>query len=209
MRNLLIPPNPDRCVPFTTIGEGDSSKGSRLGGRAPKGIAPRTIGPKTKYLATFCIGDKPTRELSIFLNFDVAGFVENYGEMLTKTDLVHAIVHSESVRGETNELTSHLSEHPIEYEAESDDWVEGWEGELEPDSESKLGGRPHLQYPLRGLRDEVERLERQGLFQLVQIAFPNTKGGSVSGSWPFGTGWFHLFGKEPFDDDVWHYFWEM
>lgn len=204
MANLLVPSNKQRCIPLSSQGDRGAHAYSRLGGCAPKGVSPETIGPNTEYFATFRIADDPIREVTLFLNFDWGIFVECCGSMQFGTGLVYPILHSESVRGETTKLASHLSECDIYYQSETDDLIDGWEdGEQMPNRMCKLGGRPHLLPYNYQLLNQIENLEAQGFFQVLQIGF-----GLRQNDWPFADGFFHLLGKEPFDDSSWLYFWQ-
>lgn len=194
---LVAPTEPSRSRPLRIL-DGASEEGPRLGGRAPEGVFERLRDPAV-YVMTLPLATDPELELSIFRQGELWDAM-NAG--VFSDDRVVAIVHAPSRRRADGRYRSALSEHRIVLGDEVDDiHFDEAADEPRPRSDHKLGGHPYcIQEPEL---DEGEALLRRGLVQLVQLDFPSSQDGDVSGSWPFADGMFNLFGAPPFEEWFW------
>jgi hypothetical protein len=196
---LVAPADPSRSRTFRIV-DGESERGARLGGRAPDGVGDSVLREDAVYVMTVPLSSTPELELSIFVQGEIWAAM-NQG--LFSDVRVVALPHVPSHRRSDGRFRSQLSEHRIvlgdeisDADPESDD-ADG----PKPWSHHKIGGRPYcIQEPeLEG----AEALSQRGFVQLIQLDFPGSADGAVSGSWPFADGMFNLFGKPPFDEFFW------
>src|ERR1700742_2147652 len=134
---LLYPNDPLYCLPIR-FGEGASETGARFGGRAPEGITPTSRSEDIRYFATLVLNDAPVIEVSIFVSFDLNQMMKRCG-VLTGDDQVNVIIHGASRRASNNVYASELSEHPLVYMNEKDDWMDDGCGDIVIESGHKLG----------------------------------------------------------------------
>ncbi len=203
----LFPSNDGECVPLV-IDDGNSVSGSRLGGRPPAGVVPGHITPLTRYFCTIRIAEDPVLEISVFLSLDFDSMADGAGIIHASGEVIEAIVHCESLRGDDTVLASELTPHPIRHERTCEDYLIDEDGNHVVRSHHKLGGSPFLQDTGEGLPAAVRQMRDEGCFQVVQIDFPGADDGDVEGDWPFAGGIFHLFGSNPMETCLWRCFWE-
>jgi hypothetical protein len=192
------------CIPFR-IGEGPSTRGPRLGGPAPKGVAP--VNKNLRYFLTAPVGDTGTY-FSVFSN-TASEFIfgEAAGQVVANGD-VEVLFHSDVERDDASRpWDSELTPHPLLLGDEKPD-AQDEDGEVTPSSEHKLGGTPYLVCRGGALESQVSDLLSIGFRQLLQIDFPGADDALVSGDWPCGTGMFHVLIRSTESGYEWRCFWE-
>jgi hypothetical protein len=194
---LVAPSDPARSRPFRIL-DGESERGPRFGGRAPEGSFEH-LRDDAVYVLTIPLAIDPELELSVFRQGELWDAM-NAG--VFSDDRVVAVVHAPSRRRDDGRYRSALSEHRIVLGEEVDDvHLDEAAGEPRPRCDHKIGGRPYcIQEPEL---EAGEALLRRGLVQLVQLDFPSSEDGDISGSWPFADGMFNLFGAPPFGETFW------
>lgn len=194
----------DSCRPFS-IGSGPSETGPRLGGRAPQSVAP--INPRLRYFLTVPLSGS-SQEMSIFTDPSSAFvFGGNAGRILSGGGIEIAIHDSTGRSPDQTSFDSELSAHPIRVGSVEPD-VQDEEGIQRPFSGHKLGGKPYLVKTGGQLEASLQSLIDAGFRQALQIDFPGSEDGPVEGSWPFGTGLFHVMLKITPNEFAWRCFWE-
>jgi len=196
---LRLPADPRRCVPLKIV-EPEPDLEGLIGGAPPAVARPATSG--LRFFVTVPFADDPAELISVF----VADLALLRREQLQPLGAVDVVRHGPSARGPASELDSVLSPMALRLGGEIED-EEITEKELLPRGGHKLGGRPFL-FPRMGpLAAEIERLTADGYRHVLQIAFPD-RDEPIRGSWPFGDGEVHLFGKPPFERDLWRWCWQ-
>lgn len=212
MRGALVSNEARKMVPFS-IGNGSSEDGPRLGGAAPAGVCPSTN--RLKYFLTSPI--EPGLMMSVFVDPAFA-FGDGFKRVVDGGG-VEVHFHPPTTRGlEPTAWDSELSPHPLvlgteaeDVEPQDDDESSGdWqEDEVEePYSSHKLRGVPFLVEQGEDLDMAVRGLLGKGFYQCLQIDFPGHEDGDVSGTWPFGTGLFHVLIRRQRRDIEWRCFWQ-
>lgn len=191
-------PMSQECVPFAFI-ESDQIRGPRFGGAPPAGVFPAS--ESGRYLLSIPLLGKVGMEVSVFLNCDFDFILDQRGTILSDSS-VEVRLHPESPRDVTRPadfLAFGLKLKPPVVEQD------------EISDHHKLGGVPYLIHPYEeDLESKVEELLAEGFVQILQLNFPaGADDCAVGMSWPFGDGLFHVFGKPPFDDLSWKWFWEI
>lgn len=215
---LICPSDIGRCIPFH-VKDGPSETGPRLGGRAPENVLPLRLTDHTQYFATLPLCAEPSLEASIFfLGPDI--FDADTSTLQPANPFLEIVTHSPSTRRNDKRFASKISEHAIITKSERDD-ADGdcvdpsWKHPFlasEVISNHKFGGRAFIFQWGRWTDSkfsELELLHTQGFVQVIQIAMPvGRRDGKVKGTWPFGDGHFHLYGRPPFSTMDWRWFWE-
>jgi hypothetical protein len=196
---LLAPVDRSRSRPFRIL-DGESERGPRLGGRAPLGIGDGLLQGDARYVLTVPVAVAPEIELSVFVQGELW---EAMNRGIFSDKRVVAVAHAPSARRSDCTYASVLSEHRIVVGDEAPDLVtdQSDDGGPKPMPDHKIGGRPYcIQEPeLEG----AEALLDRSMHQLLQLDFPGSQDGRVTGSWPFADGMFNLFGAPPFDTFFW------
>jgi hypothetical protein len=195
------------CIPLH-IGTGLSEAGPRLGGRAPRGLRP-SVDDSARYLLTIPLGGAYDKEVSVFVCSNNEPLLTARGQLSTGA-AVEAIAHPASLRGDVNDWSARLSEHPLLLDPPRSDWMLGDEGQPAIESNHKLGGRPYCLMENGRRREQLDELRARGYVQVLQLDVPGCAGdtGNVAGDWPFMDGMFHLFAVPPFAPHSWRWFWE-
>lgn len=183
------------------IREGDSESGSRIGGRAPEGVAPRD--EKYRYFLTVPISATGLW-LSVFSDW---GAVLSNRSRLTRGSGVEAVFHGPTSRStESKPWDSELAPHPLEI---SDPVPDGQtvDGEVMPISVNKVGGLPYLVNRHEELAADVRKALDTGFCQVIQIGFPSSEDSSIAGPWPFA-GLFHVLARPAGSRVGWRWYWE-
>lgn len=203
---LLSPSDPTRCVPFL-ISSGEGTEGTMLGGRPPEGIAPIPRGESQRYFATVPIAVDPPLFASIFVA-DLEPLMGVRGQ-INGAGLVGIVVHPRKQRGPTSAFNSLLSEHSLLLADPADDQTADDDGVPTTRPGHKIGGAPHLVRRKAVLSAALESLRRDRYLLVAQFDFPHGADAVVSGDWPFADGMFALFGREPFHEGDWRWYWDF
>lgn len=197
--------DPNHCLPIT-ISEGDSLRGSRIGGTPPRGVfASRQ--EKVHYLLTLQLDKVTALEISVFLLCDWEFIASHPRELFDQGSRhVEIVVHNNSVRDASRLDNSLLSAHPLDVEPVVVDQLTN--EETTPSSGHKLGGRPYLIKSAPDLVNSLVGIEKKGFRQLLQLDFPGSRDADISGDWPFGDGMFNLFFSPGNSYSSWYYFWQ-
>lgn len=196
---LRFPADPRRCIPLKIVEEEAGAEGL-IGGSPPALVRPASAGLRFFVSVPFAVN--PAELISVF----VPDMEQLQSEKLLGLGAVDVVRHGPSARGPASELDSALSPRSLRLGSESED-DESEDGELVPRGGHKLGGRPFL-FPRAGaLASEIERLTADGYRHVLQMSFPD-RDEPIRGSWPFGDGELHLFGKAPYWRDLWRWCWQ-
>jgi len=198
---LRLPADPRRCIPLKIVEQEPDPEGL-IGGSPPTHARPATSG--LRFFVSVPFATNPTEFISVF----VADLEQLQSERLHHLGAVDVVRHGPSARGQASELDSPLSPMSLRLGGEAEDEERNRnDGELLPRGGHKLGGRPFL-FPRTGpLASEIEHLTATGYLHVLQMAFPD-RDEPIRGSWPFGDGELHLFGKPPFWRDLWRWCWQ-
>jgi hypothetical protein len=204
---LIVPSDRGMHRPFR-IGDGVSTQGPRLGGRAPAFDAGVTaaLPAGAEYFLTFPLAVEPGLFASLFLNAPFDELLEARNAGFMTDDRIILLTHGEVPRAGHTRHQSPISPHPIILLPEAPDLISDGEGGFIFDSGHKVGGQPYcIQEPeLPGAAD----LFTQGLAHVLQLDFPGARDGGVKGSWPFGDGLFNIFWRPPFEGCQPHWYWQ-
>ncbi len=204
---LICPSNLEECVPLR-ITDANGTEGAMLGGRAPMGIRPRSAQSSLRYFATIPLTIDPALCLSLF----VADFKEivSLRGRVNELGFLSISRHPPLPRStEPSQSDSALSEHNLWLLEATSDWIEDEEGKRLVRPNHKLGGRPYLVRQKTKLTSDLDELRRIGFIMVAQFDFPTGDDAVVSGNWPFGDGMFALFGREPFSEEDWKWYWDF
>lgn len=196
---LRLPADPSQCiplkiVPLTAEGEG------LIGGSPPVSVRPAFEGLRFFVSVPFTIA--PVQNISVF----VADLERLESGKLHALGAVDVVQHEPAPHAGASPMDSELSPLLLRLGGErSDDELQG--SEMLPHGGHKLGGRPFLFPRVGRLVTEIERLSVEGYLHVLQMAFPD-RDEPIRGSWPFGDGEFHVFGKPPFSRDLWRWCWQ-
>ena len=203
---LLSPSDRSRCVPFA-ISDGEGSEGAMLGGNPPEGIAPDSHPDSLRYFATVRVAIDPPLFASIFVA-DLEPLMQVRGQV-NGPGLVSIVVHPRKRRGSPTPLRSLLSEHSLLLAEPADDEINEDDGAPTTRTGHKIGGAPHLLRPNAALLDAIETLRQDRYALVAQFDFPHGADAVVAGDWPFADGMFALFGREPFQETDWRWWWNF
>jgi hypothetical protein len=151
------------------------------------------LAPGSQYVLTFPFLIEPVVYVSVFVNGTIKRLWQSMNDGLQSDDRIVTIQHGDALRGDSDdEIRSELSAHPLLVaELLEPDLVDDGEGGRAIASDHKLGGRPYcIQEPEL---DGAEELLGRGYVQALQLDFPSSRDGAVSGNWPFTDGLFNLF----------------
>ena len=138
----------------------DTDSGSRIGGKAPKHVAPAHS--SARYFATLVFDED--LELSIFLNFDFGTMWDNAFRIIYPTDsLVEVIVHQQIGRSNSDQYQSELSACGLKILALKE------EEKPEPYGWSKLGGTPYIIRERNNLSALVANIIGASFIQFIQL----------------------------------------
>lgn len=201
----VFPARPDRCIPLE-LDEGESPNGPRIGGRAPRGVRPRSAAANTHYFLTLPLLSDPPSEFSVYLTLDPDEMVDN--ERRVCAPGVEVLVHPPSRRGDSDAHASALDAHSLMLGAEASDTIES-DGDRIIRTSAKLGGRPFVINPEEDLEAALESLAAQGFVHVLQMPSPSSARVTMRGAWPFAGGMLQLFSRAPFEAANWAWYWEL
>lgn len=196
---LRFPADPRRCIPIKIVPPTDVPQGI-IGGNPPVSARPTLAGLRFFVSVPFAVD--PAENISVF----VADLERLESGKLHALGAVEVIRHPPAPRGGASELSSPLSPMSLSLRDESED-DEQVDRDLLPRGGHKLGGRPFLFPRVGRLAAEIERLNADGYLHVLQMAFPD-RDEPIRGSWPFGDGELHVFGRPPFSRELWRWCWQ-
>jgi hypothetical protein len=204
---LVSPDSELACVPLRIV-DGVGTLGAWLGGRPPKGITPPVSAEALRYFATVPLVVEPALHVSIFVSDleRIMGFRGQVNEGGVLQAVTHPVMSRESA---TSKLDSPLSEHSLMLLERTDDWVEDDDGQRVVRPDHKIGGRPHLVRERTELLAALASIRGQGYVLIAQFDFPRGEDAVVTGDWPFADGMVALFGREPFGEQDWRWYWDF
>jgi len=202
----LVAPALDWSIPFR-IDREDALTGARIGGRAPEGCSPPSLGSAGRFLVTVPLAIDPDLEASVFVGFTFQEMLRAAGDIDGGSRFVDVVVHQPSRRRDDSAYSSKLPGHALVLGMRQPDT------EADPDgpvarSSHKLGGTPFIMRGGPTLDQAIQDLIEGGFRQVLQLDFPGADDFPVQGSWPFADGVFHLLGRQPFSAADWRAFWE-
>lgn len=201
---LICPSDPETSCPLR-IDEDRAEATSFLGGRPP--AIETSLPPNCRYFATVPITSEPHQRVSIYCD-DLEKIMPVRGT-LANPGLLFPVVHAPVGRqAKASRWDSELSEHALSVLDPMLDWVED-EGSRVRRAGHKIGGRPFLVREVPSLLAELAAAYANGYSLLVQFDFPSGDDAIVSGSWPFADGVMALFGKDPFGQRDWFWYWDF
>lgn len=209
MVTIAIPTDVHWALPFL-IGADTRATGARLGGRAPEGIG-SGLPPSARYFATVPLTEHPRLEGSLFLaERNEHDLILSAGQLFRGEDLGPIVIrtHEASERGDSRLYESDLPPRTIVLQPLQDDWYVTADGERVPLGRHKIGGRAAI-FKEWDLEPVLSELTAEGFRQVLQFDFPGPDDEPMTGTWPFGDGMFHVFGKYPFGPNDWASFWEI
>ena len=182
----------------------DCVEGARIGGPVPKGLENQIKNDHSQYFGTFPLPNDPESEFSLFHRFEIFGddeerdIIAHNNRVLEPSDLIWAVVHTRSSRGE-------LSNQPFEARSldigpDSADTATDDEGNEFPYTESKLGGKCFLER--YWLQEHVTDLEKDGYEQLLQIG---VHGSDLIDGFPWDPGYLHVWASNPRDPKTYRF----
>lgn len=150
------------------------------------------LDPDGQYVMTVPFLREPLVYVSVFVNCSYRTLLGARNGGLQSDARIVVVRHGEANRDSVAANASGLTPHPLLLETQpAPDLLDDEDGGRVIDSSHKIGGRPYcIQEPEL---DGVEALLREGYVQAVQLDFPGSEDGDVSGNWPFGDGLFDLF----------------
>jgi hypothetical protein len=202
---LICPSNKMECVPIVITD--DNLNTGYIGGHHPLNIVPSYTQKELYFFASVPLSFNPHLFVSIFIaNFEE---IVNVRGHLNELGLLSVVVHKPVQRDIDTDFSSNLTEHNLKLLGETVDWIEDDDGSKIVRPNHKIGGRPHLVRPKKLLSDAINRIYEDSYSLIVQFDFPSGDDSMVSGNWPFGDGMFSLFGKQPFNNNNWLWYWDL
>jgi hypothetical protein len=182
-------PNADSgvCVPFRIAPWVDASAGV-FGGSSPVDVEPFQAGAQMEHLFTLRWLHEGFA-LTCFVNSDFDVILDQRGRVVPlPASAIVVSVHSSLGESGSTRCASRYSrcamllDLPIpEVAAAPQNMI--W-------NHHKIGGEPYVMGTKQ--QDEVSRARKDGLHQVVQLAFPDARDVLLAGDWPFGEDNFHL-----------------
>ena len=182
----------------------DCVEGARIGGLVPKGLENQIKDDHSQYFGTFPLPDDPENEFSVFHRFEIFGddedrdVIAHNNRVLEPSDLIWAVIHSQSCRGELSNRS--FESRALDIGPERADRVTDDEGNETPYTESKLGGKCFLDR--YWLQEQVTDLEQDGYQQLLQIGM---HGSELIDGFPWDPGYLHVWASNPRDPKTYRF----
>jgi hypothetical protein len=152
---------------------------------------------------------EPERHLSLFVSFEGEEMIKLSGSARA-TDLIQAVVHAPSPPDSGSRHASTLLPRGFEALLETDDDLLADDGERVIRPGYKLGGRPHCVHDPLEYVDGGREVLSQGFVQAAQFDwFGLDEDADIEGDYPFGTGIFHVFVRNPSGQPEWRWLWEL
>lgn len=199
---LLWPDEPGRCVPLKITAPSSEASGS-LGGPPPRGVMPATAG--LRYFATVPVATSPELRLSLFVA-DFKRLLACRGR-ITPPGLLDVQVHEPRPREASSPVASPLNPCGLLALEPREDREVDEEGRSSRFLGHKLGGAPCLIRETATLLRELEALSGEGYTHVLQFVFP-APDEPVEGTWPFGDGVLHVFGRLNTPALDWRWLWD-
>jgi hypothetical protein len=203
---ILCPSDELQSIPIRISDRTEGNSGS-IGGQAPELAIPESWSSALRYFASVPLGVTPVSLVSIFVS-EFESIVEVRGRV-NELNLVQVAIHPPTARQVDAANASNLSPHWLEILRETSDWMVDDDGNRVVRPGHKIGGRPHIVRERPHLVRELVAIRDSGFRLVVQFDFPGREDAAISGNWPFGDGMFCLFGKQPFDQGNWRWYWDF
>lgn len=202
------PSSDQYCLPLRIV-DGPGLPGAFLGGRPPRGVAPKPESGPLRFFGSVPLTVEPELCASLFVA-DLEQLLQARGR-LNALGLLEVVIHpaAEEREVDPSPLSSPLSEHGLRLLEPASDRILGDEGEEVFRPGHKIGGRPHLIRVSAQLVDSIEACRAGGFSLAAQFDFPSGDDAAVTGDWPFADGMFALFGRPPFDRENWRWYWDF